>query len=119
MSSSQAPLLPDATRELARFAAETRAGDLPARVIDRVTRDLVGTAERTRFRIGVLADGHGVVAARMEAATGGRVGEVRRTSGNARPEVPRPVNVRHASDQAVRVWVERPVVQKYCGNWPA
>ena len=36
MSSSQAPLLPDATRELARFAAETRAGDLPARVIDRV-----------------------------------------------------------------------------------
>src|SRR5262245_6709221 len=36
MSSSQAPLLPDATRELARFAAETRASDLPARVIDRV-----------------------------------------------------------------------------------
>ena len=36
MSSSQAPLLPGATRELARFAAETRAGDLPARVIDRV-----------------------------------------------------------------------------------
>jgi 2-methylcitrate dehydratase PrpD len=36
MSSSQAPLLADATRELARFAAETRAGDLPARVIDRV-----------------------------------------------------------------------------------
>ena len=36
MSSSQAPLLLDATRELARFAAETRAGDLPARVIDRV-----------------------------------------------------------------------------------
>ena len=35
MSSSQAPLLPGATRELARFAAETRGCDLPARVIDR------------------------------------------------------------------------------------
>ncbi len=36
MSSSQAPLLPDATRALARFAAETPGRDIPADVVDRI-----------------------------------------------------------------------------------
>jgi 2-methylcitrate dehydratase PrpD len=36
MTSSQSPLLPDATRDLARFAAETRPGDIPAEVIERI-----------------------------------------------------------------------------------
>ena len=36
MSSSVPPLLTNATRDLARFAAETRPGDIPAAVIERV-----------------------------------------------------------------------------------
>src|SRR2546421_949405 len=36
MSSSQAPLLPDATRALARFAAETRDRDIPPDVVERI-----------------------------------------------------------------------------------
>lgn len=36
MSSSQAPLLPDATRDLARFAAETSDRDIPREVLERV-----------------------------------------------------------------------------------
>ncbi len=36
VSSSQAPLLPDATRELARFAADTPDRDIPAAVLERV-----------------------------------------------------------------------------------
>lgn len=36
MSSSVPPLLANATRDLARFAAETRPGDIPAAVIERV-----------------------------------------------------------------------------------
>ena len=36
MSSSQPPLLPDATSKLARFAVETRADEIPADVIERV-----------------------------------------------------------------------------------
>ena len=36
MSSSLPPLLPHATRDLARFAAETRFADIPAGVIDKV-----------------------------------------------------------------------------------
>ncbi len=36
MSSSVPPLLANATRDLARFAAETRPGDIPATVIERV-----------------------------------------------------------------------------------
>jgi 2-methylcitrate dehydratase PrpD len=36
MSSSQPPLLPDATRALARFAAETPAGAVPPAVLDRI-----------------------------------------------------------------------------------
>jgi aconitate decarboxylase len=36
MTSSQSPLLPDATRDLARFAAETRPGEIPAEVIERI-----------------------------------------------------------------------------------
>ena len=41
MSSSQAPLLPDATRALARFAAETPDGAIPAAVRDRVKLSLL------------------------------------------------------------------------------
>src|SRR5215467_3504504 len=36
MSSSQAPLLVNATRDLARFAAETRDGDIPRDVVERI-----------------------------------------------------------------------------------
>ena len=36
VSSSQSPLLPDATRDLARFAAETSGGAIPADVLERV-----------------------------------------------------------------------------------
>jgi aconitate decarboxylase len=36
MSSSQPPLLADATRDLARFAAETRDRDIPADVVERI-----------------------------------------------------------------------------------
>ena len=36
MSSSVQPILANATRDLARFAAETRADDIPASVIDRI-----------------------------------------------------------------------------------
>src|ERR1700748_2237008 len=36
MSSSQAPLLPDATRALARFAAETRDRAIPSDVVERI-----------------------------------------------------------------------------------
>jgi aconitate decarboxylase len=36
MSSSVPPLLANATRDLARFAAETRPGDIPAAVIERI-----------------------------------------------------------------------------------
>lgn len=36
MTASLPPLLPHATRDLARFAAETRFADIPPAVIDRV-----------------------------------------------------------------------------------
>jgi len=36
LSSSQPPLLPDATAELARFAAQTRADGVPSEVVDRI-----------------------------------------------------------------------------------
>ena len=36
MSSSQPPLLPNATRDLARFAAETRDSEIPFAVVERV-----------------------------------------------------------------------------------
>jgi 2-methylcitrate dehydratase PrpD len=36
VTSSQPPLLPDATRDLARFAAETRDRDIPADVVERI-----------------------------------------------------------------------------------
>jgi aconitate decarboxylase len=36
MSSSQSPLLPNATRDLAKFAAETQPGEIPADVIERI-----------------------------------------------------------------------------------
>jgi len=41
MSSSKPPLLPHATRELARFAATTRYADIPAAVIDKVKLSLL------------------------------------------------------------------------------
>ena len=36
MSGSQPPLLPDATRALARFAAQTRDRDIPDEVVERI-----------------------------------------------------------------------------------
>jgi 2-methylcitrate dehydratase PrpD len=41
MASAQSPLLPDATRDLARFAVETRPGDIPAEVIERIKLSVI------------------------------------------------------------------------------
>ena len=41
MASSPSPLLPDATRDLARFAVETRPGDIPAEVIERIKLSVI------------------------------------------------------------------------------
>jgi 2-methylcitrate dehydratase PrpD len=41
MASSQSPLLPDATRDLARFAVETRPGEIPAEVIERIKLSVI------------------------------------------------------------------------------
>jgi 2-methylcitrate dehydratase PrpD len=41
MTNSQSPLLVDATRDLARFAAEIRPGDIPAEVIERIKLSLI------------------------------------------------------------------------------